>query len=70
KDIRCTEEAIKKRCSIFLERLNMQLIPIEEDIADIHDDLKNNKGLKDYNDTVEGETQQPYSKSEDASLFD
>ncbi|CAG8646638.1 974_t:CDS:2 [Funneliformis mosseae] len=31
-----------------------------KDIADIYNDLKNNESLKDYNDTVEEETQEPY----------
>ncbi|CAG8761711.1 9668_t:CDS:2, partial [Funneliformis caledonium] len=36
-----------------------------EDIADIYDNLKNNEYLKDYNDTIKEETQEPYSESED-----
>ncbi|CAG8669163.1 16335_t:CDS:2 [Funneliformis caledonium] len=50
------EVCIKSSIVVFALAVCSIVLNPQKDIADIHDDLKNNEGLKDYNDTVKGET--------------
>ncbi|RIB27497.1 hypothetical protein C2G38_2326909 [Gigaspora rosea] len=66
KDIRCTEEIIKKYCAIFLAQLSAEKIPSKNDIMNIQDD---SRYANDYNDNnIEEHSENDID--EDAKLFE
>ncbi|CAG8810309.1 18457_t:CDS:2, partial [Dentiscutata erythropus] len=68
KDIRCTEEVIKKSCAILLAQLNAKQIPSKNGIMDIQDDSRDESNVNDYDDN-NSEVHSEDDIDEDARLF-
>ncbi|EXX61481.1 hypothetical protein RirG_170810 [Rhizophagus irregularis DAOM 197198w] len=62
-EIRCTEDAIKQRSSIFLVLLNEDTFPKESDISEIQE---GSREMTNYNDNVEEISED----NDDARLFE